>query len=252
MRIALLTDIHANREAFDACLAAVEAAGADRIVILGDLVGYGPDPAYVVDRCRALAEAGAVVIKGNHDEAMEKGTRGMADHAARALEWTRAALDEERRAWLAALPLQHRDGEILYVHASARAPAEWHYLTDLDEAGRCLAATDARLVFCGHTHVPVIFHGLAVGGGGRPKHLDLFIPLPGKPVPFSSARRYAVVVGSVGQPRDRNPAACWALHDIEERSVTMLRAAYDIDATVRKIKDAGLADWLGRRLYEGR
>lgn len=246
MRIGLLTDIHANREALDACLADIDVEGCDLLVVLGDIVGYGPDPAYAVDRVRELAERGAVVVKGNHDEAAVAPRRGMSEHARRAIDWTRDGIDDDAKAYLDALPFSVADEDRLYVHAGAADPARWVYVDDIESAAQSFAGSTARSIFCGHTHLPALFHMLP---GRRPQH---FRPLDNKPVPLSQGRRNLIVVGSVGQPRDRNPKACWGLLDTAERSVTMRRVPYDLDTTMRKINDAGLPEWLALRLAEGR
>lgn len=246
MRIALLTDIHANREAFEAVLASARTAGTDRLILLGDLVGYGPDPEYAVETSARLVEQGAIVLKGNHDEAATLERFAMTPNAREAMLWTKKRLEADHVRFLADLPVQHRDGDLLYVHASADRPEKWNYIGDRAAAERCLDAADALRVFCGHTHVPVHFHGLR----GLP--LAPFIPLPGRPLPLSPMRRSVTVVGAVGQPRDGNPAACYALLDTRERTITMERVAYDSEETMRKIKNSGLPLWLGMRLQVGR
>lgn len=246
MRIGLFTDIHGNREALDSCLEHAAAVGIDRHVFLGDLVGYGPDPAYIVDRVRGLVETGAIVIRGNHDDYAVKPKRGMSEMARIAIEWTHKVLDAEARAWLGTLPFSAQEDDRLYVHASAAEPPEWHYIDNRAAAEACLAATAQRLIFCGHTHVPALFHSI----GGRPA--EHFRPLANKPVPLLPARRWVTVVGAVGQPRDRNPNACWGLLDTDEKSIAMMRVPYEIDETLRKINAADLPEWLGIRLKEGR
>ncbi|MEJ1160759.1 metallophosphoesterase family protein [Prosthecomicrobium sp. N25] len=246
MRIGLLSDIHANREAFDACLEAVDEATCDRLVVLGDLVGYGPDPVYVLDRVRELAHRGALVVRGNHDDYAVQPRRGMSERAKEAIDWTHARLDADAKAYLAALPLTIEDEDRLYVHASAADPANWTYVDDEDAAAASFAATRARLILCGHTHVPSLYHSLA---GRRPQY---FRPLPNRPIPLSATRRYLLVLGAVGQPRDRNPNACWGLLDTREKTVAVMRQPYDVETTMRKINDAGLPEWLARRLAEGR
>lgn len=246
MRIGLFADIHGNAEAFDACLAAAREAGVEQFVFLGDIVGYGPDPARALDRVAELVQAGGVVVQGNHDEAVAAGPRAMTSTARQAVDWTREQLGSAQREFLGALPLTHAEDDRLYVHASAREPAAWTYVHDRADADKSLAATEAFVTFCGHTHVPALFHALA---GRRASH---FRPLPGKAVPLSKLRRHVVVLGAVGQPRDRNPRACWGLYDTAERTVTMRREPYDIEATVRKINAAGLPEWLGERLFHGR
>ena len=217
MRTALLTDIHGNIEALAACLDHAAALGVERYVVLGDLVGYGPDPGAVVDRVQQLAEAGAIVLKGNHDEAIARGGERMNEVAAEAIRWTRDRLTAGQKTFLAGLPLTVREGDVLYVHASAARPAQWAYVNGIDAATTSLDATDARLTFCGHTHVPALFHRLP----GR--RVESYVPQPGKPVPFSRARRYLGVIGAVGQPRDRNPRACWGL--LEDAGLTLHRVA---------------------------
>ncbi len=246
MRIAILTDIHANREALEAVVASARTTGVDRFVLLGDIVGYGPDPEFTIETAARLVEEGAVAIKGNHDEAATLERFSMSPNAREAMNWTKKRLHKDHLRFLGALPMQHRDGDILYVHASAHEPEKWHYLDGMEAAARCAAATDARRVFCGHTHIPVHFHGLS----GKP--LQPFIPLPGKPVPLSPLRRSVTVVGAVGQPRDGIAPACYGLLDTGERTITMVRVAYDTEETMRKIKDYGLPLWLGMRLQIGR
>ena len=252
MRIALLTDIHANAAAFRACLAEARAVGFDRIALLGDFVGYGPDPVEVVEMAAGLVADGAIAIKGNHDEAAVKpiSVAGMNENAARAIEWTRDALETGHKAFLDGLPMQATEADMLFVHASAREPARWPYILDREAAAACLAATDRRLVFCGHTHIPAIYHsvGKPAAGKAKPEH---FRPKPRVAVPFSRVCRYVCVIGAVGQPRDRNPAACWSLLDTTEATLTMHRAVYDVEATMRRIMDVGLPEWLGKRLTEG-
>lgn len=243
MRIAILSDIHANREAFEAVLAAVRRLAPDRLVLLGDIVGYGPEPGFCVDAAREL---GAIAIRGNHDEAAVHGPSGMTPNAHEAALWTKGQLNAEQRAFLGDLPLTVELDGVLFVHASARDPAAWHYVRDLRSAEACLAATDAATIICGHTHLPTIFYARA---GREPV---AFIPLRNVPAPLSAVHRHVVVVGAVGQPRDGDPAACFALLDTQAREVTMVRVPYDSQETARKIRAAGLPDWLGLRLQIGR
>ena len=246
MRIAILSDIHANREALEAVLAVVRRLEPDRLVLLGDIVGYGPEPGFCVDAARELVAAGALCIRGNHDEAAVHGPTGMTPNAHEAALWTRAQLSAEQSAFLAGLPLTVELDGVLFVHASARDPDAWHYVRDLRSAEACLAATDAATVICGHTHLPTIFYARA---GREPV---AFIPLRNVPAPLSAVHRHVVVVGAVGQPRDGDPAACFALLDTQAREVTMMRVPYDSQDTARKIRAAGLPDWLGLRLQIGR
>src|SRR5215208_1910501 len=130
MLIALLSDIHSNREALDACLAHARSMRAERFVFLGDYVGYGADPSYVVDTVVRMVEDGAVALLGNHDEAIGRPSESMNALARAAIDWTRARLDSTQAAFLQKLPLSLEQGECLFVHASAYAPAAWLYITD--------------------------------------------------------------------------------------------------------------------------
>jgi diadenosine tetraphosphatase ApaH/serine/threonine PP2A family protein phosphatase len=246
MRIAILSDIHSNREALEAVLEAVGEHGWDQLVLLGDLVGYGPDPVYAVETAADLVSRGALCIMGNHDEAVVLNRNDMTENARFAIQWTRRQLGAAHVDFLGQLPLSLQSEYRLYVHASAERPEKWLYIRDVDAAERCLSSSDARLILCGHTHIPAIYYALR---GRRPIH---FKPLDNVAVPLSELRRHLVVVGAVGQPRDGNPAACFAVLDTERHEVTMVRVPYNHEETARKIKAAGLPGWLGMRLKIGR
>ena len=247
MRIALFSDIHANREAFDACLAQAARQRADRMIFLGDLVGYGADPQYVIDRVRREMERGALALLGNHDEAAASGAAAnMNDHARMALEWTHRKLDVESRAFLGALPLTIEDGDTLFVHAEASNPRDWNYITGAAPAERSLRGTNFRVTFCGHVHRPQLYHMLPQ----RPP--QFFAPQSGVATPLIASRKWLCVLGAVGQPRDENPAAAWCLLDTEKTEITYHRAGYDIERAALKIRDAGLPRILAARLFIGR
>ena len=245
MRIALLADLHANREATEACLRKLDRLGHDRLVLLGDLVGYGADPAWVVDCARGAQSRGAVVVLGNHDQAAAHAPgEHMHEAARRAIEWTRGQLDADQQAWLRALPLHQRDGERLYVHANAWAPERWGYVNSRLAATRSLDATDARITFCGHEHAPALYHSQA----GQAAH---FAPHPGFAMPLPAGRRWLAIAGACGQPRDGNPAAACALLDTDANTLTFLRVPYDHDAAAAKILAAGLPASFATRLRTG-
>ena len=246
MLLALFSDIHGNREALDACVEGAHANGADKFVFLGDLVGYGADPSYIVDTVRHFSDEGAIVLKGNHDEAIGAGTAGMNDYARTALDWTRERLTPEQRAFLAGLPLTASDGEVLFTHSDASKPASWLYITDAASADRSLTGTDKRVVFCGHVHRPQLYHKAA----DRPP--VRFIPTSGIPIPLARSQRWQAVIGAVGQPRDEIPSAAYALYDTTKAVLTFMRAGYDIERAAQKIKGAGLPQILAARLFVGR
>ncbi|MDF3061418.1 MAG: metallophosphoesterase [Microvirga sp.] len=245
MLIALLTDIHGNREAFEACLHDARRMRADRFVFLGDYVGYGADPGFVVDAVAGMVEEGAVALLGNHDEAVFRPSERMNPLATAAIDWTRGRLDAAQCAFLRERPLLAEEGERLFVHANAYDPAGWDYMTDRMQAAQSMTATQCRTTFCGHVHVPAVFH---MAAGARPAE---FTPVPGTGIPLPPPRRWLAVIGAVGQPRDGDPAACYALLHAEESTLTYIRVAYDIDAAARKIVRAGLPPRLAARLYRG-
>jgi diadenosine tetraphosphatase ApaH/serine/threonine PP2A family protein phosphatase len=246
MRLALLTDLHANLEAVEAVLEHAHRQGAEQLAFLGDLVGYGADPGPVVDRVQAAVAAGALAIKGNHDEATTRGPpAAMRADAARVVTWTREHLQPEQLAFLAALPLTLEKRDHLFVHASADDPARWIYVLSAADAGRSLRATRARKIFSGHTHTPALYH---LAGDGS---IGAFRPVPGTPIKLTAFHRWLVIPGSVGQPRDGNPAACYAMLDDAADVLVYHRVPYDTERAARKIRAAGLPGDLGARLELG-
>jgi diadenosine tetraphosphatase ApaH/serine/threonine PP2A family protein phosphatase len=245
MRIALMTDLHGNREALAACLDHAAQNGIDRYVFLGDYAGYGADPGWVIDTVMDHVARGAIAILGNHDAAVLTDTEDMNESAAAAIAWTRTQLDERQRAFLAELPLLIEEKDRLYVHGSAFEPDQWHYVTDLYAASKSLMATPAHATFCGHTHVPALFHMSMTG------KFASFEPVARVDIPLTPQRRWLAVIGSVGQPRDRDPAACYAVLDDERYVLTYVRVPYDIESAARKIAAAGLPARLAARLFEG-
>lgn len=246
MLTALLSDIHGNREALDACLEHARRAGAERIVFLGDYVGYGADPGYVVDTVARHVEGGAAALLGNHDEAIFAPSPGMNPLAAAAIAWTRERLDTAQIAFLRARPLSAEEGERLFVHASADDPRGWPYVTTSAEAERSMNATSRRLTFCGHVHVPALFHRPPRGPVAHET------PVAGKPIALAPERRWLAVIGAVGQPRDADARACYGLLDDERGTLTYIRVPYDIDAAAAKIVQVGLPPALAARLHRGR
>ena len=245
LRTALITDIHGNREAFTAVLADVAVRGCARIAMLGDIVGYGPDPLWCVDKAMELAAAGAICLQGNHDAAIAGGGEDFSRNARAAIDWTRPRLSAGQREFLVGLPLTAALGEVLLCHASAEAPGEWIYVTGDSTATGALRATRARLVFCGHVHVPALY-AADLSGMVRAHRVRI-----GKPVPLIASRRWLAVVGAVGQPRDRNPAAGYAVFDDTTQELTFRRVPYDCGKTALKVRAAGLPEALALRLLTG-
>lgn len=141
MLLAVFSDIHGNRQAFEGCLKAARAKGAERFVMLGDLVGYGADPEWVVDTAMELVARGAVAVRGNHDQAVNSLSETMSNEAQIAIEWTRGRLDTAQRRFLAELPMLVEDGDRLFVHSEASHPQRWHYIRSTADAARSLIST---------------------------------------------------------------------------------------------------------------
>jgi predicted phosphodiesterase len=157
VRLAIFADIHANRQAFSACLDVARARGAERIICLGDVVGYGADPEWAVDTVMDLVDDGAIAVIGNHDHAISTPSESMTAVAQAAIEWTRGRLSAPQRRFLAELPLTRQEDDRLYVHSEASHPARWHYVRDTPDAARSIAATNAHVTFCGHIHKPALY-----------------------------------------------------------------------------------------------
>lgn len=245
MRLAILTDIHANREALTAVLADLQQRQVGRIVILGDIVGYGPDPVWCTDKVMALVQEGALCVMGNHDHAIGVEDEALNITARRAIHWTRPLLDDHHRAFLAGLPLTARIDDLLFVHASANAPGDWIYVTNESRALGSFRTTDARLIFCGHVHQPALMsHDMT--GTVRAQRFPM-----GMPVPLIRSRRWLAVVGSVGQARDGVAAAGYALFDMAQNELTFRRVPYDVATTVAKVRAAGLPESFAMRLQLG-
>jgi diadenosine tetraphosphatase ApaH/serine/threonine PP2A family protein phosphatase len=246
MKLALVTDLHANRDAVEAVMAHAAAQGAQRYAFLGDFVGYGAEPGWVVDFVIDQVRSGAIAVMGNHDSAVVRGPAPtMVSQAREVVAWTRRQLDDDQLRFLATLPMSAVDDDRLFVHANAFAPSDWVYVVSRIEAIRSLHATEAHITFCGHVHEPRLFHLTATGKAGE------FVPVAGVPIPLSAQRQWLVIPGSAGQPRDGNPAACYAMFDIASGDLTYHRVPYDHEAAARKIRAAGLPERLAERLIDG-
>jgi len=246
VRIALLAEVHANAEALTACLLHARRHRAQRHVFLGDLVGYGADPGAVLDVVMEKVQAGGAAVAGNHDLAVVAGGNvRMGPEIQRAVDWTRGQLDAAQIEFLSALPMKIEESDRLYVHANAWDPGGWEYVLGPLEAGRSLRATSRRWTFCGHVHDPALYHATPSG------RVESFVPVPGVAVPLGLRRRWLAIPGSCGQPRDRNPAASYALLDLEKSSMTWFRVPYDHEAAAKKIWRAGLPESFGARLLAG-
>jgi len=247
MRYLVLTDIHANVEALDACLADASSHGYDAALVLGDLVGYGPDPNEAIARVQALNPA--AIIRGNHDKVacgLEQ-PEGFNAVARRAALWTHDVLTPPNRAWLAALPKGPVlvDDTIEICHGSPFD--EDAYVFDELDAVRALKTSQRPLCLFGHTHYPVTFaltEGRVETIGG-PHWLD-------GPLHIQEGSKYLLNPGAVGQPRDGDSRAAYAIADTTARRVDLFRLGYPIEKTQAKVLKAGLPEVLAQRLGVGR
>ncbi len=241
MRYAILSDVHGNLESLERALSI--AAPDDVVASLGDVVGYGPNP----NECIALLrERGRHAVLGNHDlAAVENFGVDSFNRAARAaIGWTQGVLDEASRAWLNLLPYELRFDDFLLVHG---APVSYfEYILDKDAAARAFDRTDAPIVFVGHTHIAEYWVRDEENAIGH-RHMQ-----HGGELQLEDGKRYIIDVGSVGQPRDLNPAASFVLYDPGRRRVEWVRYDYPIEEVQRKMRAAQLPPYLVDRLRVGR
>lgn len=248
-----MADIHANREAFEACLADARARGVSRFVFLGDYVGYGADPEWVVGTIMDLVSSGSRALLGNHDAAVGSRADAMEAEAEDAIEWTRGQLGPAERAFLAGLPQSLEEAGRLFVHSEASAPSRWNYVHAAQDAVRSMKATRCRATFCGHVHRAAIYSMSEMWNNvSEMWRVTPFHPTTGVGLPLMPQRRWLVVAGSVGQPRDGNPAAAWALLDTDTNEINFLRVPYDVERAAAKIRAAGLPAMFASRLFSGR
>jgi predicted phosphodiesterase len=230
MKFAIMADIHANLEAFQAVLEDSKKEGCTHYALLGDFVGYCADPKECIDLVRAL---GAPCVKGNHDEycATELPLKSFNPVAARAVQWTRYQLGRDDRQWLHGLPYTQTVEDFTIVHATLEAPERWGYVFDRVAAAASFAHQKTQLCFFGHTHVPVAFVSDDTVRGGTFTKFKI-----------ESGKRYFVNVGAVGQPRDNNPKAAYVTHDKDAQTIELRRVTYDIATTQRKVREAGIGE----------
>ncbi len=240
MKYAVIADIHANLEALRVVLEDAKKQNCTHYVCLGDVVGYNANPKECLDIIR---DTGMPSVKGNHDEycSSETNLEGFNPHAAEAIQWTRQQLTEEDRQWLKELKYIRLVASFQVVHATLDGPQRWGYVFDRLAAAASFTYQNTAVCFFGHTHVPVAFIRDSVVRGGT---YSKFKIEPG--------RKYFVNVGSVGQPRDGNPKAAYAIYDMDEGSVELRRLDYDISAAQAKIMAAGLPPRLAERLALGK
>jgi diadenosine tetraphosphatase ApaH/serine/threonine PP2A family protein phosphatase len=242
MKLGLISDIHGNLEALTAVLAWLRGHGASYFACCGDVVGYGPDPAACIETLRELR---CPTVAGNHDH----GVIGRADTgsfnaaAAEAVLWSRDRVKGDSRVYLEDLPLTAQVGPMLLVHASPSAPTQWEYVFTVREAEEEMRSYPDSVCVVGHSHYPFAVERLP----GEPARLVRESNLELRP-----EAKYFINAGSTGQPRDGDPRACCLLFDYRSRTLAFHRVTYDVAAVQRKIREAGLPEFLASRLASGR
>ncbi len=243
MRIALISDVHANLEALAAVLADVDANDVEKIHFLGDAVGYGANPNEVIEvimkRCSAK-------LIGNHDfSALGKlGIEDFNPFAQIAINYTASILSEKSLRALAEFELKFVEDDILYVHATPRDPEEWNYCMTAGDASRQFNFFDQSICFIGHSHKPAVYYR---NGSGNVKAVQI-----GEPLQLREDCRHIVNVGSVGQPRDGDPRSCYVIFDSDAKKIEFRRVEYDVASAQEKMTAAELPSFLVERLASGK
>jgi predicted phosphodiesterase len=243
LRYALFGDIHGNLEALEVVMAQFEREGVDEYICLGDIVGYGANPKECLEIVQSKCSSGRVVA-GNHDHAIcgKLNIDFFNSYARQAVLWTREQLSRDDIAYLHALDLVQRvDDSLTVVHGTLNFPEMFDYITTSYDAHLTLELLETPVCFLGHSHVPVTFFQ----GPTVTFSMDAEIEIRGD-------RKTLVNIGSVGQPRDENPKAAYAIYDTDQQKVWVKRIDYDVDKAGRKIMAAGLPEILAERLKYGR
>ena len=245
MRLAIFSDIHGNLEALDAFVAHAEQQRIDRYMCLGDLVGYGANPNECIDRVRSLPKIN--IVLGNHDAAAVWITSpySMRKEATEAILWTMEQLTERHAAFLKNLKSTIQIQDMIFSHANAYNPLAWRYVTDRKYAARSFSGTREKLQFIGHSHWPLVITR-------RNWFKYIFMtPKNSRTAPIAPHRRQIINCGSIGQPRDGNPKACYSIYDTLTARIEFHRFTYDVEAAGKKIIQAGLPRYLAGRLTKG-
>jgi diadenosine tetraphosphatase ApaH/serine/threonine PP2A family protein phosphatase len=242
MRTAIISDVHANQEALEAVMQRIDREQVDRTICLGDVVGYGDSPD---ECCRMLMDRRVMSLLGNHDAAVT-GAMDEAyyyEGARRALQWTRDRLSDASYKWLYALPFTRVEDDVAFFHSAPILPSGYFYVVQASEAQTHAQVLDRLrpLSFIGHAHLTVAFQI----GEKKVKSVEA------KQIKPKADSRFIINVGSVGQPRDRDPRACFTIWDSDKQVLTFVRVEYDIESAAAKIVSAGLDEKFAKRLFLG-
>lgn len=243
MKIAILSDIHSNLEALQACYRKSLLLGVQQYVCLGDIIGYAADPVATLEMVMSLP--GIIVVRGNHDEAVLSGSYPASNsRIQQAIIWTHQQLSSDHLAYIESLPYINSLNNAVFAHSSVYQPDKWEYLYCPEQIKKCLKVAQGSLVFLGHTHIPILYYETSSG------EIKEYQAEESCAIPLYHQRRYVINVGSVGQPRDRNNAASFVVLDTDMDEVTFYRVTYDYTRTARKILAADLPTRFAERLKE--
>ncbi len=249
-RTAIISDIHANMHALSAVIGDVQQQSCTDVACLGDIVGYNAYPAECLDYIKGL---GCPVVRGNHDEEVVRNTYlNMNPMAAQAMQWTRSRLNEEQIAWLTKLPYKSFiRSAFSIVHATSDQPQKWNYILNSSDASSNFGKQFSPVCFHGHTHAPKVFYHDGQSTYDDTETLSQLTELG--EVSFSPVQgiKYFINAGSVGQPRDGDPRACYVIYDTDQNVITFRRVAYDIAGAQEAIRAVGLPEYLADRLERG-
>ena len=241
MRIGIFSDVHGNSEALETVIKAMEKEKVDRVFCVGDLVGYGPEPDRCVSRVRSYADG---IVAGNHDQATtgQISTANFNAYAREAIEWTQTVVSTQTVEYLRHLPLSVTENDVMLVHATPENPEAWDYILSVSDAHRSFEALHMPICFVGHSHVPAAYvrdseHRISVREASD--------------VSIEDGKNYIINVGSVGQPRDGDPRACYGVLDTDERRFRLKRLDYPVETVQKKMRRAGLPAYLIYRLSWG-
>ena len=242
MRYGIISDIHANLEALQTALTDINVLNVDQVVCLGDIVGYGANPNECLDIIRDKCE---IVILGNHDNVAigREEPENYNQYALHSIEWTKNNLTQDNKKFIQSLPYMFEENNILFVHASPKSPADWAYVTSLDDAVDSFDFFSQEVCFIGHTHCPVII---------IKENDQNFQVIEDSIYKIQEGEQLLVNVGSVGQPRDRDNRLSFCIYDTEKKIVELFRREYNISKAQEPMHKNGFADFLINRLNEGR
>jgi len=245
LRYAIISDIHSNLEALQAVLKKIEAEKVDKILCLGDIVGYGPNPGECLELVDQYCE---IILTGNHDFACIENSElfYFNKYATQAIEWTLTVLSDEELQYLAGLPLDEKIENYYLVHSNAYDPRSWDYILSLDEAIYNFSKFNEKICFIGHSHHPIIYIEYSENN-----ILKYNLKTINK-IHIEENKRYIINVGSVGQPRDGNPDAAFGIVDTANQVYELKRVNYDISSTYKKMISVDLPQFLADRILMGR